>query len=39
MTGAPRLAAADVDAVRPDVAGQVTDYYQERYRNWRPVAC
>ena len=32
VTGAPRLAAADVDAVRPDVAGQVTDYYQERYR-------
>ncbi len=32
VTGATRLAAADVDAVRPDVAGQVTDYYQERYR-------
>ena len=31
-TGAPRLTAAHVDAVRPDVAGQVTDYYQERYR-------
>ena len=32
MTGATRLTAAHVDAVRPDVAGQVTDYYQERYR-------
>ena len=32
VTGATRLTAAHVDAVRPDVAGQVTDYYQERYR-------
>ena len=31
-TGATRLTAAHVDAVRPDVAGQVTDYFQERYR-------
>ena len=32
VTGATPLTAAHVDAVRPDVAGQVTDYYQERYR-------
>ena len=31
-TGATRLTAAHVDAVRSDVAGKVTDYYQERYR-------
>ncbi|MDD9989559.1 MAG: ATP-binding protein [Spirochaetaceae bacterium] len=30
--GATRLTAVHVDAARPDVAGQITDYYQERYR-------
>ena len=30
--GADRLAASDVDAVRPEVTGCVTDYYEDRVR-------
>ena len=32
VTGATRLTTAHVDAARPDVAGQITDYYQVRHR-------
>ena len=32
VTGATRLTIAHVDAARPDVAGQITDYYQVRHR-------
>ena len=32
VTGATRLTIAHVDASRPDVAGQITDYYQVRHR-------
>ena len=31
-TGTNRLAATHVEAVRPDVAARVADYYQDRYR-------
>ena len=30
-SGAERLTASDVDAVRPEVAGRVTDYYEDRF--------
>ena len=32
VTGATRLTAAHLDAARSDVAGQITDYYQDRRR-------
>ena len=38
-SGATRLTAAHLDAARPNVIARVTDYYQDRYGNWRRAAC